>query len=537
MTTAEEFRTYLETAEAERIEFKEARNKFSFDDLVSYCVALANEGGGTMLLGVTNRRPRTVVGTSAFPEPGETAASIYQRLHRRVAIEEYQHQGHRVLIVHVPSRAQGSAWDDGGRFLMRAGDALVGMTAEQLQRILAETGPDFSAEVCVAGTMTDLDPQATAEFRRLWARKEASDRIAGWSGAETLAAAELVNGERVTYAALLLLGTPEALGRHLAPAEIVFEYRSQEAAGPAQDRVEYREGFLLFHDRLWERINRRNDRQSYQDGFFRYDIPTFDEAAIREAALNAWCHRDYRSGGSVFVRQFPDRVEVISPGGFPPGVTAENVLDAQNPRNRRLAEALARCGLIERAGQGMNLMFERAVRQSKPLPDLSGTSATEVRLLLRGTVTNRGFLRFMERVGESTLSTFDTKDMLILDLLQREEAIPEALRPRIGRLVAAGVVESIGRGRGTRYLLSRRLYAAIGQKGVYTRRRGLDREQNKTLLLRHLRDSAAGAPMAELQQVLPAQSRGQLKGLLRELRAEGHVRVAGSRRAARWVAV
>ena len=89
----------------------------------------------------------------------------------------------------------------------------------------------------------------------------------------------------------------------------------------------------------------------------------FDEVAVREALLNAITHRDYRLGGSIFVRQYPQRMEIVSPGGFPPGITPLNVLDQQNPRNRRLAEAFAKCGLIERSGQGVNLMFEMAVRQ------------------------------------------------------------------------------------------------------------------------------------------------------------------------------
>jgi ATP-dependent DNA helicase RecG len=150
---------------------------------------------------------------------------------------------------------------------------------------------------------------------------------------------------------LILLGTRAVLGRCLPQAELIFEYRSSEAAGPAADREEYREGFLAWQDKLWRKINLRNDRQSYQDDFFRMDLPTFDEVPVREAVLNALAHRDYRLGGSVFVRQYAKRLEVVSPGGLPPGITPENIIDQQNPRNRRLAEALAKCGLIERSGR------------------------------------------------------------------------------------------------------------------------------------------------------------------------------------------
>ena len=271
----------------------------------------------------------------------------------------FQHRGRRVLIAHVPARLPGTAWHVDGRYLKRAGDDLAPLGDAELRAIFAETGPDFSAEPCAA-SVADLAPEALGEFRTRWARKTGNPRISQLDDRQLLNAAELLVDGRMIYAALILFGTRAALGKHLAQAEVIFEYRSSEASGPAQDRVEYREGFFLFHDALWQKINLRNDRQSYQDGLFRYDIPTFDEIAVREALLNAVAHRDYRLGGSVFIRQFARRLEVVSPGGFPPGITPENIIDQQNPRNRRLAEALARGGLIERSGQGLNLMVESA---------------------------------------------------------------------------------------------------------------------------------------------------------------------------------
>lgn len=63
-----------------------------------------------------------------------------------------------------------------------------------------------------------------------------------------------------------------------------------------------------------------NDKQHFQYGFVMLDVPTFNQAAVREAILNAVSHRDYRLPVLVFVRQYPRRLEVVSPGGFPPSV-------------------------------------------------------------------------------------------------------------------------------------------------------------------------------------------------------------------------
>jgi ATP-dependent DNA helicase RecG len=128
------------------------------------------------------------------------------------------------------------------------------------------------------------------------------------------------------------------------------------------------------------------------------------------------------------------------------------------------------------------------------------------------------------------------KDFLAIDLVHRDQRVSPHLVPRLQALVDHGVIERVGRGRGTRYLLSRRFYRFLGRAGTYTRRRGLDRETNKSLLVRHIEDSAAtGTTLGELQGVLPDLSRYQVQGLLRALRDEGRVRVQGQRRWARWV--
>lgn len=533
----EQLRAWLHAREDEHLEFKEAKGSFDFETLVKYCAALANESGGHMVLGVSDKRPRRVVGTAAFANLERTKAGLIERLRLRIEAEEVQHPGGRVVVFSVPARPLGVPIAFGGAYWMRAGEDLVPMTQDQLRRIFAETVPDFSAEVCPSATAADLDPEAVARFRAMWRRKSGNAALDSLTDTQLLADAELLLDDRVTYAALVLLGTRRALSRHLGQAEVIFEYRSSDVSGPAQQRLEYRMGCLLFLDELWNTINLRNDLQHFQDGLYIWNVPTFNEAAVREAVLNAVSHRDYRLPGSVFVRQFPRRIEIVSPGGFVPGITPENFLWRQAPRNRRLAEAFARCGLVERAGQGVNRMFEECIREGKRRPDLTGTDDYEVHLTLHGDVQDPRFLRFLEKVGQERSSHFSTEDLLVLDLIHRQRPVGDDLRPRLLALFDEGIVERLGRGRDTQYLLARKLYGFLGQAGAYTRRRGLDRETNKALLLRHIEESgSAGAPMHELLQVLPALSRKQVRSLTASLRLDGRVRQEGRTSASRWYA-
>jgi len=417
---------------------------------------------------------------------------------------------------------------------MRGGDGLVPMTPDMLQRIFAEAQPDFSALVCPGARLEDLDTAAIDVFRARWAEKSGRAELAGVSSAQLLEDAELLVNGAVTYAALVLFGTRQTLGRHLGQAEVIFEYRADEAAIEYQQRKEYREAFLLFHDDLWDTINLRNTVFSYQDGLFRRDIPTFNETAVREAVLNAISHRDYRLAGSTFVRQWPTRIEIVSPGGFPPDITPENILFRQSPRNRRIAEALARCGLVERSGQGADRMFQTALREGKLPPDFGRSDAYQVALILNGTVQDEAFVRFLERVGAETQRNLAVEDLVVLDAVRRGIPLPPELRAHARTLVEVGALERIARGK---LILSRGFYALKGVPGEYTRQRGLDRNTQKALIIQHIKTAGmAGAPFEELAQVLPAASRNALRVLLRELRSEGRICVRGTTRAARWYA-
>ncbi len=84
-------------------------------------------------------------------------------------------------------------------------------------------------------------------------------------------------------------------------------------------------------------------------------------------------------------------------------------------------------------------------------------------------------------------------------------------------------------------MLSRKYYEFVNRKGVYTRKRGLDHETNKQLLLKHIRDNRdKGSRLNDLRQVLPALSRRQVQALLAALKKQNKARMVGKTSAAKW---
>lgn len=522
----------LNAPEGEHFEFKEAKTRLDSNEAARYCCALSNCGGGKLILGITDQRPRQVVGSQAFDQPERTRKGLMDKLHVRVDFAILEQDGKRVLVFDVAGRPLGLAVQVDGIAWWRDGDSLIPMPSNVLRDIYEETGHDFSSDICLGATVADLDDTAIEAFRTNWAEKSGNKQIKNLSKEQLLRDAGAITNDGVTYAALVLFGERDGMRKHLSHAEIVFEYRSSEASGPAAQREEFTSGFFACYNRVWDLINLRNDKQHYQEGLFVFDIPTFNERVVREALLNAVSHRNYQLAGSVFVRQYRDRLVIESPGGFPVGVTPENILYRQSPRNKRISEILALCGLVERSGQGMDLMYELCVRESKELPNFFGSDGYLVKLTLNGLILDKRLLSLIKKIGEERQEMLSTDDFLVIYSLFHGKLLNENLRLRLKHLVEIGIVEHRGR---NKYVLARGLYEATGKSGVHTRLIGLDRETNKELLLKHIRTKAEkGAPLKELQQVLPGHSSRQIQILLDELRSEGKIVPKGKGKGAAW---
>jgi len=412
-----EINSLLNATEGDHYEFKEAKNRYDFGDALEYCCAISNCGGGKLVLGITDERPRKVVGSRAFEQPERTCKGLMDKLHIRVDFQLLEQEGKRVLVFEVASRPIGLPVQADGIAWWRDGDSLVPMPEDVRRKIYMELEHDFSSDICPEITIADLDDAAINKFRQKWHDHARNKRIENLSDEQLLRDCGALTDNGVTYAALILFGKKAVLIKWLPNAEIIFEYRSKESAGPAAQREEFQEGFFNFDDRIWELVNLRNDEQHYRDKLYRHPVLTFNEDVAREALLNAVSHRSYQMGGSIFVRQYQNRLVVESPGGFPHGITVENILNRQNARNRLIANIFMLCGLVERSGQGMNLIFEAAVKEAKPLPDFSGSDAYYVMLTIKGKVISSDMLAFVRKIDDARLNAMTTNDYLLLSSL------------------------------------------------------------------------------------------------------------------------
>lgn len=358
-------------SEHEHLEFKEARTQFDNRRLYEYCVAIANEGGGHLLLGVSNALPRPVVGTQAFNDPVAMAAKVFEMVGFRVDMEEVQHPQGRVVVCHIPSRPRGSAYHLEGKYLMRSGESLVPMSEDRLRAIFDEGRPDWLAEAARtdlidAGIVELLDTQAYFDLLKLpypATREGVIDRLTREHLiVDTGGALAITN-----LGALLFAKRLDEFGDLARKAPRVIVYDGKGKLKTKRDQTGTK-GYAAAFNGLVQFIESQTPANEVIVQALRREVPMFPSIMIRETVANALIHQDLQQGGaSVMIEVFDDRIEVSNPGK--PRVQVERFIDEYQSRNERLADVMRRLGVCEEKGSGIDKVVDAAEVYQLPAPE------------------------------------------------------------------------------------------------------------------------------------------------------------------------
>ncbi|MHB8279732.1 MAG: RNA-binding domain-containing protein [Candidatus Humimicrobiaceae bacterium] len=525
------------SSENENLEFKEAKDHFSIlgdggrqrKSLLGYVVAICNEGGGNLILGIKNEiNPKTgsrdIVGSRALENIEDIKSQIFRKINLRIQIKEFLMDGGRVVVITIPNHPIGQPLKFHGQYLMRVGDELQDMDPNTLKNILNEQLEDFSKEFCDDATLNDLDGEAIDNLRKKWAEKTKNDSYLNFSNKIILEKLLLLQHKAITNAAILLLGSEEAVSKYIPNSEYILEWRSDTNKIEFDFRKAWRAAFLNIYNGIWDAVNSRNTRVPFRQGFFEKDIWSFGEYSIREAVLNAFAHREYRNRTEpVFLKLSPERFSIKSPGGFLPGVTPENILFVEGKwRNRFLMETLERIGLVERAGVGLDRIFKNNIMDGKGIPDFNESEPDYVVLNIPSKVQDINFVEYLQKISSEKQITLDEiGDIIFMENIRAEGKSNN--KEKISKFIKLNLIEKVGLGRGVRYILSKEYYGFINKKEEYTRRKWIDKNIQKELLLQYFKDHKKGKISDFMKLFDNKLNRLQIQKLLSELRSSGLV--------------
>lgn len=524
------------------IEFKSDKNCLSDNDIIDAVVAFANTDGGDLYLGVEDdgeitglhEKHRDITQLSAF-----IANKTVPPISVRCEILEYERL---VLKISVPKRTCIVASSSGKMQRRRiksdgTPENIPMYPYEIATRLSSLSLLDYSAQAVPESDYSDLDPVERQRLRDIIRTYRGESSLLELNDEELDKALQFVvlsEGKLVpTFCGLLLIGKKEALQHHMPTAESSIQVL---CGTDIKVNESFRLPILAAFEKISEYFSAWNNSEEMEIGLFRITIPDYDPKAFREALVNAFCHRDYSVLGRVLIQISDTGMTISNPGGFIEGINIDNLLEAEpHGRNPVLADAMKRIGLAERTGRGIDRIYEGSLFFGRLLPDYSQSSSNRVKLFIPKGPTDKAFIQMISEEQKRLGRMMPIYSLLILNILKsvsrislqelsEELKMPESkIRVTLETLVASGMVEAVGNGRGRYYLLSSKYYKNTAE---YIRTKDIDPIRYEELVLQLIKKKGDGcrADVVELLHVTPPQA----YRILKKLDSEGKIKRIGS---------
>ena len=433
------------------------------EEMAETITAFANSEGGTLILGVT---PEGKLGDFFLEDEASDALKAALKLCRPPVHTDWHAEevpGGVVVMLRVERSGNVHALSD-GRVLMRKGSENEPTDGFNIEQLLASrpTG-DFETQVVPGATREDLNEEVIDNYlekrqqRNPRSQVVSKDRLLMQLGA-------LTEDKEPTVSGMLLFGKEPQLFMPQSRAVFVkfadtgprapeggFGYGRREEIGGSLPEI---------IDRTYRLIWEEMDKQSVMQGLQRQEQTEYPETVVREALVNAVAHRDYRmTGGSIEIRMYSDRMEIMSPGGLPAHITLDNIVEEHYSRNPRLVNGLFQWGYIEELGLGVDRMIEDMLSAGHQPPKFDAKSH-------RFTVVLSNAKSGAPVAAPEFEGTMNERQMKALQYVQENQTITnreyrelcphvgaETLRLDLVDLVNRGILLKIGDKRGTRYIM------------------------------------------------------------------------------------
>jgi ATP-dependent DNA helicase RecG len=441
--------------ESETVEWK--RSLGEWKEIVETCAAFATTRGGAVHIGIgpAGERVGVQIGKGTLEE---LANKIAQNTNPRQtpSIVTHDDAGKTVIEVSVPaSRFKPVyAFDRPYRRSSRTNQRLSIEDATHIY--LSSRGLTWDQTPVEGATLADIDPAAVRRFLQVARTERQWDVRADTPVKQVLRQVGLLVDDRVTVAAILLFGRnpqqflPQAVLRcgRFKGTDAVHFLDMDAVQGNVIEQVERAMAFVKRNIRMGVEIR----------GLQREDVWEYPLDGLREALINAVCHRDYASTVNVQIRIFDDRLEIWNPGVLPDGMTVADLWKQHEsrPRNQLVANAFFLIKYVEQFGTGIQRIVDDCRTHLKPEPDFEVHGQTfraifkpgrTGDLAMTGADLNerqRKALLFIRKNGGIQAGQYRK-----LAHIGQRQAVKD-----LNGLVARGLVVRTGGGRSVKYILS-----------------------------------------------------------------------------------
>lgn len=388
--------------EREQIDFKEEagrrgprgtltvgtpHNEEAARHLANEVACMANTpGGGAIVVGVEDRSGRLL---GAALDAEWFRHRVYEHVGVAPGVKERVVQGIRLLVLYI-AQAREPVEDVSGRIRWRTGGHCTPVDrAEWWLSRQRDAGYDQMA-AATQRTESDVAPGAVVAAGRYlasWGKERGTDAdgtdTGGQSPRELLTTLGVLDPEGRLSAAGALMFCPSD---RTYIALSVLDVEGGDLLAAPLDLA----GRSLLEQIEWvdTRLDTLNTslRVTADPGFAQPSVRRLPPGAVREAVLNGVVHRDWMQHDPVEVTWIDEdsALQVVSPGGFTGGVTAENVLTQRHARYPALADLCRALHLVEKQGLGVDRMYRDMVVLGHRPPMIVEEPGPRVRTRLAG---------------------------------------------------------------------------------------------------------------------------------------------------------
>jgi ATP-dependent DNA helicase RecG len=530
--------------ESQQLDFKQWITR-SFDDniklMLKMAVCMANCGGGSVVFGVADKvkgRSNSILGVPQDVDTTILQKRIYEKTdpHLTPVFEDIEvpEGSKRILLMNVyPGMPPYTTTD--GSATIRQGKDCIPYTGS-LRRKMMDTSSqmDFTAEIIHEDWKSLFSHSAMERVREIMSRERVDGGLLSLSDEDLLRSIGALKDNYLTKGSLLLIGKPEAISKFILQHR--WSYRKMISDTDYSHRDDGTHAIPVALYELERYIAVDNPMVTVESGLVHPEFSTYPTIALRESLLNAFGHRDYRMIGTIMLKQFRDKLILTNPGEFVGGITPQNIL--HHPpvaRNNHLMDLLDRLKLVNRSNLRVSRIFRSLLVEGKE-PPIYREVGSNIELTFISSPLNKNFKSLIDQMTKEN-HHIDVDHLLILQYLIRHEEIDtsiaadvaqrsiEQARELLSRMHNEfNLLESIGRGKGRYFTLSRNAYEMLKGEMKYEQKQSLDKEAVKIRILSILKTDRS-LTNKEIRQ-LTGMNRKQVQRLIQELEPDG-VKVIG----------
>jgi len=446
----------IKKGESETLEFKET---LKLDNEIGKTIsAFSNTRGGIILIGVSDSGE--IIGVSIGKNTIEELANYIKRntdpkVYPSIKVKEAENK--KIIFIEIQENKEKPVFFKNHAY-KRVGKTSPEISSSEIRKLAKESGEKvyWDSKICEEASLEDIDEEKVRWFLRKAKYERNFDVGLETPVKEALERLELIKNGKLTNAAILLFGkNPQKF--FLQAETRCARFKGTEPVKPFIDmkvfsgniieQVEKSLGFVLEHISMKVYLAGKPAREE------KYEYPV---DAIREAIINAVCHRDYEISTNIQIRIFDDRIEVWGCGPLPEPLTLEDLRKKHKSilRNPLIAKCFFLIKFIEQWGTGTNDMINMCLDWELPEPLFEYVTGDFVVTFRKSRFTEE----FLEKLG------LNKRQIKAVKYVEKNKQIDRRTYCNINNvkqtlaykelvdIVKKGVFEIRGKGRSTYYV-------------------------------------------------------------------------------------